>query len=218
MDAHRSFAIQSLVVTLIFNTFLLVAVYLFGGPELQDRALGIFGLGLLFSLGLWFIVYLSARRLADRAAAAQPAPAPAAPSAPAAPKQPEAPYETSALHLLGILQRKGRLIDFLQEDIEAYQDAQIGAAVRQVHAGCRQALAEYVALEPVMSETEGSRVTIQPGFDTHAVRLTGEVTGEPPFKGTLQHRGWRVKQVDLPVRTSDAADVRVIAAAEVEVA
>src|SRR5207253_6846543 len=36
----------------------------------------------------------------------------------------------AAVQLLAILQREGRLLDFLQEDVDGYADAQIGAAVR----------------------------------------------------------------------------------------
>jgi hypothetical protein len=117
--------------------------------------------------------------------------------------------------MLAILQRKGRLIDFLQENLSGYDDAQIGAAVRTIHAGCREALLEHVTLEPIYSENEGSQVTVDAGFDANAVRLVGNVTGEPPFRGTLVHRGWRVAKLALPRQTSDKE--KVIAPAEVEI-
>ena len=97
-----------------------------------------------------------------------------------------------------------------------YDDAQIGAAVRNIHAGCRQALAEHVKLEPIYNEAEGSSVAVQPGFDAHAVRLTGDVVGEPPFRGELRHRGWRVVSIDLPQQAHGQDKQMIVAAAEVE--
>ena len=110
-------------------------------------------------------------------------PAPAAP----APQEPTAASVTqgdsSAAQLLAVLQRDGRLIDFLMEDVISYADAQIGAAVRNVHAGCRQALQKYVELAPVLQGEEGSRVTVAAGTDAAMVKLIGNVTGQPPFSG-----------------------------------
>ena len=101
----------------------------------------------------------------------------------------------SALQLLGLMQQEGRLVDFLEEDVTEYSDAEIGAAVRVVHEGCRKALHEHITLEPIRQETEGARITLQPGFDASAIRPTGNLVGEPPFTGTLAHRGWRVTEV-----------------------
>lgn len=122
----------------------------------------------------------------------------------------------AALQLLALLQREGRFVDFLEEDVSGFADAQIGAAARVVHDGCRKAIREHFPLEPVRAEEEGSKVRIEKGFDAHAVRLTGNVTGEAPFTGTLAHRGWRVKEVKLP-RMTEGHDATVVAPAEVEV-
>ena len=119
--------------------------------------------------------------------------------------------------MLAILQREGRLIDFLQEDLNQYEDAQIGAAVRNVHAGCKSAVDEHVELAPIFGEAEGSRVEVQPGFDAYSVRLSGAVSGEPPFHGTLRHGGWRVEKITLPKQTPAQAGAKVVAPAEVEV-
>ncbi len=94
-------------------------------------------------------------------------------------------------------------------------DAEIGAAARVVHGGCRKLLAEHFTLAPVRAEAEGSRVTLAAGFDAAAVRLTGNVVGQAPFTGTLSHRGWQVTQVRLPQLT-DARAAAIIAQAEVE--
>ena len=133
-------------------------------------------------------------------------------------KQSERPGQETfdrAVQVLGLLQRDGRLIDFLAEDISAYPDAQLGAAVRAIHNGCRQALDHYVKLEPIMNSDEEQPVTVQAGFDSSTIKLIGNVRGEPPIRGVLRHRGWRVKEVNLPPLSS-AAGRMVIAPAEVE--
>jgi hypothetical protein len=138
----------------------------------------------------------------------------ALPAPQAAPALAEAPPD-AALQLLGLLQQEGRFLDFIEEEVAGFSDAEIGAAARVVHQGCHKALHEYFGIEPVRAEAEGSRVTLAEGFDAGAVRLTGNVVGSPPFTGTLVHRGWRVKQVRLP-KVVRGHDVQVLAPAEVE--
>ncbi len=128
---------------------------------------------------------------------------------------PPVPSPALALRLLGLLQQEGRLVDFVQEDIDGYSDDQVGAAVRAIHAGCRKVLREHVQLERVFAKEDGSELVVEKGFDPAAVRLTGNVTGEPPFRGTLQHGGWRASKVSLPESTVDPT---IIAPAEVEIA
>jgi Domain of unknown function (DUF2760) len=128
---------------------------------------------------------------------------------------PADPLPVGAIQLLSLLQREGRLIDFLNEDITAYGDAQIGAAVRDIHRGCRQVLDEYVQVKPIVEQEEESRLEVPVGFDPAEIRLTGNVHGEPPFHGTLKHHGWMVGKIKLPEGT--ASNQRVVAPAEVEV-
>ena len=144
---------------------------------------------------------------------ALPAPEPEAEAAPV-PKLREAPTD-AALQLLGLLQREGRFVDFLLEDMTGYADADIGAAARVVHDQCRKAVEAHVKLERIRPEAEGSRVSVAPGFAASEIRLTGQVAGTPPFAGTLTHAGWRALNVELP-KLTDGHDVRVIAPAEVE--
>ena len=132
-------------------------------------------------------------------------------------KEVEKPSLEPAIQLLSILQREGRFVDFLQEDLNLYDDAQIGAAVRNVHAGCRQVLKEHIGLSPIFKEEEGSQITVPEGFDAYEIRLTGNVTGNPPFKGALRHRGWKITNMDLPRRVEGREEKWVIAPAEVEV-
>jgi hypothetical protein len=154
------------------------------------------------------------RRLGPGAAVIEPRPSAPAPTTPSAPPLRELPSQ-SALQLLGLLQREGRLVDFLQEDISGYTDAQIGAAARVVHDQCRKALLSHVTLERIRTENEGQQVTLPSGFKAAEIRLTGHVSGEPPFTGSLMHGGWRAAKIELP-KLSDGHDVRVIAPAEVE--
>ncbi len=157
---------------------------------------------------------LAARFAALRSdAAPATAPATSAPL-PAAPRLKEANPD-AALQLLALLQREARLIDFVEEDLGSYADAQIGAAARVVHEGCSKVLREHFSIVPVRDEAEGSRVTLQAGFDAAAVRLTGNVVGHPPFTGSLSHRGWRVTEVRLP-RLAERHDTCVLTPAEVE--
>jgi len=131
-------------------------------------------------------------------------------------KEAAADDQRRALHLLSLLQREGRLVDFLREDLQAYDDAQIGVAVRSIHENCQKALDKYLAPEAVIDQDEGEEVTLDPGFDASAVKLTGNVAGAPPFKGILQHRGWRATAFDVPT-LSGSQDPSIIAPAEVEI-
>ncbi len=116
----------------------------------------------------------------------------------AAPAAEKPLFDEKAVQMLSILQKKGRLIDFLQEDISGYDDAQIGAAVRTIHKDCREAITEHMNIEPVMKEDEGCDIVIEEGFDPSVIRLTGNIVGSPPFKGVLRHNGWRVSKTDIP--------------------
>ena len=120
------------------------------------------------------------------------------------------------LRVLALMQRDGRLVDFLKEDIEPYTDEQVGAAVRDIHKGCRKVLNEYLTVVPVLPEGEGQAVTVAAGFDPAAVRLLGNVTGQAPYRGTLKHHGWRVAEARLPAAAGDNDGAAVLAPAEVE--
>lgn len=221
MDKKKQFANQALGMTMGLSIGMMVIVYFALGAVAAEIA--VFGGGLVLGLVLW----VAMRRLGDTyiiEAKEQPAelpkpkpkPVPAPPKAVTPPPPPPPPSDAPAVQILSILQRKGRLLDFLQEDLSLYQDDQIGAAVRPVHEGCKKALAEYVDLEPIYQDAEGSPVTLNRGFDTNAVRLIGDVVGDPPFRGELRHRGWRVAKMKLPERVK-GADSKIVAAAEVEV-
>lgn len=121
----------------------------------------------------------------------------------------------SALALLAAFQREGRLVDFLQQEVAGFSDEEIGAAARVVHGGCRKPFQQFFVMTPAAKEKEGGPITVPSGFDAHRIRLTGNVSGQPPFKGTLKHQGWIAAEVRMP-SVSDALDPRIIAPAEVE--
>ena len=191
-------------------------------------------LGLAFAC---FFRVLFGKPLPPAAVALLPAPqgAPAAPSPAAAAKpesrpeprpvarpEPDKPRASTAQHhrdgalaLLALLQREGRLVDFLREPLDGFSDGDIGAAARDVHRGCRKVLDQHLAFEPVMPGAEEAKVSVPKGFDPAEIRLIGEAKGEPPFRGTLRHHGWRVVDAKLPA-LADGIDRMVIAPAEVE--
>lgn len=136
---------------------------------------------------------------------------------PVAPKKPDgAAQRDGALALLALLQREGRLVDFLREPLDTYGDADIGAAARDVHRGCKKVLEQCFTLEAVMPGEEDAKVSVPKGFDPGEVRLIGEARGEPPFAGTLRHHGWRATKTQLP-SLADGVDRAIVAPAEVEV-
>jgi hypothetical protein len=124
-------------------------------------------------------------------------------------------HRDGALALLALFQREGRLVDFLREPLDGFSDGDIGAAARDVHRGCRKVLEQHLAFEPVMPGEEEAKVSVPKGFDPAEIRLIGEAKGEPPFRGTLRHHGWRVVDAKLPT-LAEGIDRNVIAPAEVE--
>ncbi|MFI5378947.1 MAG: DUF2760 domain-containing protein [Tepidisphaerales bacterium] len=178
------------------------------------------GLGLAFRL--FFRGLAADAKFADQARQLLAGGLPAAPAAAPPPATAPAPApaksgRSQALDLLALLQREGRLVDFLKENLAAYSDAQIGSAVRDVHRDCAAALERAFGLVPVRSEAEGAPVTVPAGFDASSVRLTGNVAGQAPYQGTLRHAGWQATRCDLPAYTGSDAAAKVIAPAEVEV-
>ena len=121
------------------------------------------------------------------------------------------------LRVLAVLQRDGRLVDFLQEDIDNFSDAQIGAAVRDIHRDCRKSLRNYLTVVPVLPGEDETEVLVPINFDPATIRLTGNVGGVPPFRGVLKHHGWRVESVQLPALPGTRDNSAILAPAEVEI-
>lgn len=127
----------------------------------------------------------------------------------------EQAVDLSHLRLLALLQRNGRLIDFLQEDIEQFDDAQVGAAAREIHRACRECLEEMVALRPVVDDREGAEIRIPKGYDASRYKVIGKVVGEPPYVGILVHRGWQARKQSLP-KQSGVDTGEIVSPAEIE--
>jgi hypothetical protein len=120
------------------------------------------------------------------------------------------------LHLLGLFQREGRLVDFFHENLDSYDDAQIGAAVRSIHENCQKVMERFVKTQPVLEQEEGDSISLSKGFDTNMIKLIGNVAGEPPFHGVIRHRGWKARKKDIP-ELSGNLDSTLIVPAEVEI-
>jgi uncharacterized protein DUF2760 len=125
------------------------------------------------------------------------------------------PSDASALVLLSLLQAEGRFVDFVQQEIAPFADADVGAVARVVHAGCRKVLGAHLRIAAIRGEAEGQRVALEPGFDPNHIKLTGNVAGSGRLSGVLRHRGWQATEVHLPT-VVDRAGTRVLAPAEVE--
>ena len=129
-----------------------------------------------------------------------------------------APPAPEIVSFLAMLQEKGRLVDFLMDNINPYNDAQVGAAARVVHAGCKRALQEHFSIHPLRTEDEGSTVQVPVGYAPDEYRLVGKIAGQAPFSGVLVHRGWKTDMVTLPrLLPSAPGQLPAIAPAEVEV-
>jgi len=206
MGERQTWTIWSFLLCFLGNGFL-IAFLLASNSILGDVATSVkAAVGGVLTLILWLLVFSLGRRL-PRQVPIETAPSKVSEGRPS----PEA-----AVQMLAALQREGRLIDFLQEDLSSYEDSQIGAAVRNIHTGCKEALKEHMEIGPVLVEKEGAAVTIPPGFDARAIRLTGNVTGDPPFRGILRHRGWQAEHIRLP-QSGEQKKQWILAPAEVEI-
>ena len=169
------------------------------------------GASLALAAALLLMIFLSlgARRETGppKADIAKPMPVPAA----------DNQAEAEIVSFLATLQERGRLVDFLMEDITSYDDAQVGAAARVVHEGCKAALGEQFEVRSVRDEDEGSIITVPAGYAADEYRLIGSIREAGPFSGTLVHRGWKTERVKLPrVLRVDPERLPTIAPAEVE--
>ncbi len=130
-------------------------------------------------------------------------------------QKPETAADTSHLRLLALLQNNSRLVDFLKEDISSFDDAQVGAVVRKLHADSAKTLEEVVTIRPIMQENEGAKVQVPRGYDPTTLKLIGNVKGEPPFSGTVIHKGWKAHKRSLPKKSAETNDI--IYPAEIEI-
>ena len=127
------------------------------------------------------------------------------------------PGRSEALTLLAALQRESRFLDIVNEPLGDYSDQQIGAAARDVLRDAAAVLKRMFDLQPVVDQDDGSPLEVPSNYDPGTYRLSGKVTGEPPFEGTLVHHGWRATRCELPEWSGSSGTDRVVAPAEVEV-
>ena len=179
-------------------------------PATVGHTVPIAAVALLLALLVLVFTLAGARASAPAQPVQIATPVPIQPPAPAANQA-----EAEIVAFFGLLQEKGRLVDFLMEDITPYEDAEVGAAARVIHQGGRQVLQEYFHVTPISEAAEGTQVTVPAGYATDQFRLVGKLTGEPPFTGTLLHKGWKTEFVKLP-RILNAERLPSIAPAEVE--
>lgn len=132
------------------------------------------------------------------------------------PAPPKRPVRSDAVSLLATMQREARFVDLVQESLDQYTDEQVGAAARDVLRDCRAVLDRLFGLQPVVALEEGGAVDIPAGFDAGRFRLTGNVSGEPPFRGQLVHHGWQATRCELPQWAGSDDAARVVAPAEVQ--
>jgi hypothetical protein len=174
-------------------------------------------IGLAF--GMFFHILFDGRFAATQAARAARSVEPPEPAMPpgsvaVATPTPDATPD-AALLLLAMLQAEGRFVDFVQQDIAAYPDGEVGAVARVVQSGCRKVLRAHLRIEPIRGESEGQPVTLEPGFDPSRIKLTGNVGGSGRMQGVLKHRGWQATEVRLPASVDHRAS-SVLCPAEVE--
>jgi hypothetical protein len=176
------------------------------------------GVFLLFGLMLWLYLKSAVRKLANQAATplVKESKSDSVAQKAAEKQKKELRDQRHFIHLLSVLQREGRLVDFFSENLDEYEDSQIGAAVRSIHENCQKTINKYMTLKAIIDQNEGDNVIIEYGFDPNTIKLVGNVAGEPPFKGILRHRGWQVTKLDLP-KLSDTGKLQAISPAEVEI-
>jgi hypothetical protein len=124
-------------------------------------------------------------------------------------------YNNGAIHILAEMQKEGRLIDFLKENLDDYNDEEIGGSVRSIHEGCKKAIDTHIQMEKVLDQEEESTCRINKDYDAKSIKLTGRVSDTYPMKGSLVHPGWKVKEVKLTQKSKSTQNI--IAPAEVEI-
>lgn len=173
-------------------------------------------LGLSLLLVLLAVFCLTDRRSPETAAAPAAEPVPVVPVPPPVNRDERAKHELTAL--LGQLQEKGRLVDFVMEELHGQPDERVGQVARVVHAGCREVILRAFDPQPIQAAPEGTLVSPLAGTPPAQVRWVG-AGGGAPDQGRVLHRGWRAARVALPEFSSDPTEGDggyVIAPAELE--
>jgi hypothetical protein len=208
----KPFLTIAAVVLVVLNALLLV-------PAARAYGVPIVTLSLLVALSVLVLSLVGGPKVGASSVTAQ---APAAVSPPGGmsvaappPASTKSQAEGEIAAFLALLQEKGRLIDFLMEDLTAYDDARVGAAARVIHQGCKEVLENHFKITAVSQAEEGSQVTVPAGYAADEYRFIGKISGDPPFTGKLIHKGWKTDYVKLP-RSTKTEGLPAIAPAEVE--
>ncbi len=170
-----------------------------------------------------FFKILADREFALRVAQAAetkelPATKSAAPSSPSPPPaKAKVPSRNEAVTLLATLQREARFVDIVKEPLDGYSDAQVGAATRDVLRECGKTLERLFAIRPLAEEDEGTAHTTPTRLDAARYTLTGNVAGEPPYHGSVVHRGWQVTRCELPSWSGSDEAAKIVAPVELEI-
>jgi len=206
----KTVSISAAVATIVLIALTLV-------PAASDYRVGLAGIALVAAIVLLVTLVAGGQKSEVPVARAEPVRSAPEPVRAAPPPLVQNQAEAEVVSLLASLQQKGRFVDFVMDDIAQYTDAQVGAVARVVQDGCKAVLREQFQISPVRAESEGATITIAPGYQADEYRLVGKISGQPPFAGTLMHRGWKTDSVKLPriVRSTDNR-LPTIAPAEVE--
>ncbi len=133
------------------------------------------------------------------------------------PIPPEIPVRSDAISLIAALQREARLLDIVTESLDGYSDAQIGAAAKEVLRDTGAVIDRMFGLQPLTTVEDGAHFETPDKFDAAMYRLTGNVSGEAPFRGTVNHHGWQATKCDVPQWNGEKESALVIAPIELEI-
>lgn len=128
--------------------------------------------------------------------------------------------DTSIVTFISMLQEKGRILDFAMDDIEKYSDEEVGRVARVVHQGIRDVFVSTTGVRPLHKGLEGEVIKINENDDFSMYKMLGTGTGNPPFSGTVVHRGWIAEKLVIPkssLKSSTNSASKIIQAVEIEV-
>lgn len=125
------------------------------------------------------------------------------------------PAQNPAITLLATLQRDARLIDLIYENLDQYQDAQVGAAARPCLKQCRQSLDRILKIEKLVTAAENDTITVPADAAVSRFRWIGESSSSKTSTAKLVHPGWQAASIQLPQWSGQAEDAEIIAPAQV---
>ena len=135
----------------------------------------------------------------------------------ASPPKPAPPARSDAISLIAALQREARLLDIVTESLDGYSDAQIGAAAKEVLRDTGTVIERMFGLQPLTDAADGSELETPANFDAAQYRLTGNVSGEAPFRGAVAHHGWKATKCEVPTWSGEKSSAMIIAPIELEI-